>query len=125
MKFAIVRGARSAKELWAYLPNNFVIVGGGDQIRQRGGKDELRSEYIIGGLDSHGWTLEDYVIPRLGSGSIGCREITATQAVDWIHLYQIADQRKDGYYLLDASVEEQEPISVHLPKLDDAQIDGF
>jgi hypothetical protein len=27
MKFAIVRGARSAKELWAYLPNNFVIVG--------------------------------------------------------------------------------------------------
>ena len=113
MRFAIVRGARSAKELWAYLPNNFVIVGGGAQSRERGGRTEVLHEYVIAGLDSYGWTLHDYVMPRLGSGSIGCREITATQAVDWIHLYQIADQRKDGYYLLDASVEEQEPISVH------------
>ena len=117
MRFAIVTGARDAKELWAYLPNNFVIVGGGAQSRERGGRTEVRHEYVIAGLDSHGWTLEDYVIPRLGSGSIGCREITATQAVDWIHLYQIADQRKDGYYLLDASVEEQEPIAVHIPHL--------
>jgi hypothetical protein len=115
MKFAIVRGARSAKELWAYLPHNFVIVGGGGQLRDRGGRTEVRHEYVIAGLDMSGWTLDDYVIPRLGSGSIGAREITATQAVDWIHLYQIADQRKDGYYLLDASVDEQEPIAVHKP----------
>lgn len=106
MRFAHVMGARSAKELWAYLPHHYIVLGGG---AVRDGK----AEYVIGGLDQAGWTLDDYVIPRLGSGSIGAREITATQAVDWIALYQIADQRPDGYYLLDASVEEQPPIAVH------------
>ena len=32
-------------------------------------------DVIIGGVDNHGWTLDDYVIPRLGSGMMICTEI--------------------------------------------------
>jgi len=104
VRFAIVKGARNAKEVWAYLPHNFVIVGGGARVDKHG-KD--RPEYVIAGIDEAGWTLDGYVIPRLGSGSIAAREITGQQAVDWIGIYQIADQRPDGFYLLDACVEEE------------------
>jgi hypothetical protein len=97
VRFAIVKGARSAKEVWAYLPHNFVVVGGGATRYPE-------HEYVICGIDEAGWTLDGYIIPRLSSGSIGAREITSTEAVDWIGIYQIADQRPDGYYLLDACV---------------------
>jgi hypothetical protein len=30
---------------------------------------------VVSGEDRYGWTLDDYVIPRLGSGCYGCQEI--------------------------------------------------
>ena len=36
---------------------------------------EERLYLLVEGEDHAGWTLDDYVIPRLGSGNYGCREI--------------------------------------------------
>ena len=48
------------KEVESYLPNNYNIIDG------------ALSEgfFLVAGADFHGWTLEDYVIPRLASGWI-------------------------------------------------------
>lgn len=53
------------RELAAYLPGNYEIV-------RRINADVIE----IAGSDVAGWTLDEYVIPRLGSGLIGCDEIT-------------------------------------------------
>lgn len=47
-----------------YLPGNYKVV-------------KVTSTCItVEGRDNAGWTLEDYVIPRLGSGLIHAREVT-------------------------------------------------
>lgn len=56
----------SRREVEAYLPRNFFITNCSDE------------QIVIKGMDNHGWTLEDYVIPRLGSGLISAiREVAA------------------------------------------------
>ena len=55
---AIVRGrAYELKMIQRYLPSNYVAFTFGNDV-------------IIEGEDYAGWTLEDYVIPRLRSGNI-------------------------------------------------------
>ena len=49
-----------------YLPGNYEVTGA------------TPDEIYIAGTDSCGWTLDDYVIPRLGSGLIYCTESFAT-----------------------------------------------
>lgn len=68
MRFATVTNARDAKQLWAYLPSNYVIVGG--DLGEPG-----KPAYVIAGVDEAGWTLDGYVIPRLASGLIFATEI--------------------------------------------------
>lgn len=46
----------------AYLPSRYKVV------EVAGGKTYIEGE------DFHGWTLEDYVIPRLASGMLFCEE---------------------------------------------------
>lgn len=46
-----------------YLPSNYTATEDADGI-------------LISGKDSHGWTLDGYVIPRLGSGLIAAKEVT-------------------------------------------------
>ena len=53
------------KDVAQYLPNNFRVLG----------RSLDNSKTIIVGVDDHGWTLEDYVIPRLGSALIHCEEV--------------------------------------------------
>jgi hypothetical protein len=63
----------------AYLPSNYKVIG------VKFGTEEETEEFegtvgkpckaIIAGKDRHGWTLNGYVIPRLGSGMIAAREI--------------------------------------------------
>ena len=36
-------------------------------------------EILVSGFDDHGWTLDGYVIPRLGSGLIAAREVDAEE----------------------------------------------
>jgi len=76
-RFAVVQNARNAKQLWSYLPENYRIIGPDFG-------EPNRPVYLIGGEDSAGWTLDDYVIPRLASGLIWATEITdeVTKAVE-------------------------------------------
>jgi hypothetical protein len=53
------------KTVAQYLPNNYRVLG----------RSLDNSKTIIIGVDDHGWTLEHYVIPRLGSALIHCEEV--------------------------------------------------
>lgn len=58
-----IRGRDTVHTVAAYLPGNYKVLGmQGDDV-------------MIGGVDNHGWTLDDYVIPRLASGMMHCEEI--------------------------------------------------
>jgi hypothetical protein len=76
-RFAVVQNARDAKQLRSYLPENYAILGPDFG-------DPGRPVYLISGRDSAGWTLDDYVIPRLASGLIWATEITneVTKAIE-------------------------------------------
>lgn len=53
-----------------YLPSGYQVIGrDGDY-------------WLLGGEDYAGWTLDDYVIPRLGSGLIRCDEIREDEVPD-------------------------------------------
>lgn len=58
---AIVRNADESR-VARYLPSNFTAHQSGADV-------------LVSGKDSHGWTLEGYVIPRLASGLIRCERI--------------------------------------------------
>lgn len=51
------------KAIASYLPSRYKVV------------DVRDGKTFIEGEDFHGWTLEAYVIPRLGSGLYHCEEI--------------------------------------------------
>lgn len=76
VRTAEVRGARDEALVAAYLPHNYRVTG--SEVRHEYGYDNL--VVTIEGTDDAGWTLDDYVIPRLGSGLIGCRETTGGAA---------------------------------------------
>jgi len=61
---AIVSGHRSVQELKAYLPFNYEVTIGPD------------GKVYVEGHDYAGWTLDDYIIPRLASGLIVAEEVT-------------------------------------------------
>lgn len=64
LRIAYVTNGENAKRVWAYLPDNYAIMSGID------------GRYLIAGWDNAGWTLDDYVIPRLASGLIWAKEVT-------------------------------------------------
>jgi hypothetical protein len=82
-RYAIVRGfGITADKVAAYLPRNYRVEWAGkcdwhksaigNTWKQHPGmEDEV---VVISGIDSHGWTLDRYVAPRLGSGMMRCDE---------------------------------------------------
>ncbi len=64
MRIAIASTGKT-KDVAQYLPNNFTVLG--RTLDARG--------TIIVGVDDHGWSLDAYVIPRLGSALIACKEV--------------------------------------------------
>lgn len=69
IRTAVVRGgADSSAQVAAYLPSNYGVV---NLLSPTGG-----DWFIITGFDVAGWTLDDYVIPRLASGLISAEEVT-------------------------------------------------
>lgn len=60
---AVVTGA-TVEQVMRYLPSNYEAI-------------ERLGEVLVIGQDHAGWTMDDYVIPRLASGLIGCREVKA------------------------------------------------
>jgi hypothetical protein len=91
VRFAVVTGARSRTEVEAYLPDNYKVIS---RVPQHLG----HVAYIIQGQDVAGWTMEDYVIPRLASGMIGCRYFTQCQAEYGIDEF---GNSRPGYVLLE------------------------
>jgi hypothetical protein len=72
-RYAIVRGNNIDQDQIArYLPTNYRVLG---QF-----SEGSRQVVLIAGTDRHGWTLDDYVAPRLGSG------LYAVQEIDLSHL---------------------------------------
>jgi hypothetical protein len=58
------------EQIKAYMPGNYEVVG-----RTPIGHTNTVS-VLIAGRDSSGWTLDDYVIPRLASGMYYAVEIS-------------------------------------------------
>lgn len=69
-RYASVTGARSSEEVAAYLPGNYEVCGHRFPDGPAG-----KIVVLIRGLDSAGWTLDDYVIPRLASGLMWATEM--------------------------------------------------
>ena len=71
MKYVLVNAASGTREEVAkYLPTNFRLIGitfPSDYYPE--------GEYIVVGKNVAGWTVNEYVIPRLGSGLIAAREV--------------------------------------------------
>lgn len=71
VRTAIVRGADSLEQVQVYLSGNYQAV---NLTRNSDTTDDLM---VIIGVDVAGWTLDDYVIPRLASGLILAEEVIA------------------------------------------------
>jgi hypothetical protein len=71
-RFAAVHGARTVREVEAYLPSNYSVMESFTIP-----PTDRRLVVVIGGVDDKGWTLDDYVIPRLASGMMVAKEIEA------------------------------------------------
>lgn len=78
IRYAIVGGARTRREAEAYLPDNYRII---HETTEHELARPDRPVFVIEGQDEAGWTLDDYVIPRYGSGSIGCKEIDLSDPI--------------------------------------------
>jgi len=61
----------NTEEVAQYLPSNYMVVG----------FDLEQDNLIIAGIDNHGWTLEDYVIPRLGSALMHCEKLCLNETM--------------------------------------------
>jgi len=84
MRFAIVSLNNSrAEQIARYLPDNYRVVGYAphDKLAEMGDLRGIAPCVVIGGEDKAGWTLDDYVIPRLASGVIGAMEIPSSDPV--------------------------------------------
>ncbi len=64
--------SKKTTEIEAYLPGNYKVLCTSDWDNKT---------YIVG-EDNHGWTLDGYVIPRLASGLIACKEITEIFSIE-------------------------------------------
>jgi hypothetical protein len=75
-RYAVVHNI-TGDTLERYLPGNYRILSS-HTCNPNGG-----TNYVIHGTDSAGWTLDDYVIPRLASGLYFAKEyLTHVDAVD-------------------------------------------
>lgn len=66
-RYAIVKNAQTRKQAEAYLPGNYEVI---DEYAESYKYGSARPVFLIAGTDSHGWTLDEYVIPRYASGLI-------------------------------------------------------
>ncbi len=72
-RYAVIRGNGVTKEkVAAYLPANYCPIWNGYWTF---GKLPIEEVVVIEGRDIHGWTLHNYIQPRLGSGLMMCEEI--------------------------------------------------
>lgn len=80
-RFAIVANVRNSRELIALLPDNYHVR---HQLGER--------EWLIAGEDDAGWTLDGYVMPRIGSANLTATEVPAWH---WAAQMSAADRHLD------------------------------
>lgn len=104
MRIAIAATGKS-KSVAQYLPNNFKVLG----------RTLDSTGTIIVGVDDHGWTLDKYVIPRLGSAMIHCEEVFEINGLNLTQMELNLKQQRE--------VEEKHTGKKRgrKPKLDEAQ----
>ena len=89
MRIAIAHTGKS-KDVAQYLPNNFTVLG----------RSLDNTCTIIVGVDDHGWSLDAYVIPRLGSALIHCEEIIEINGLNITQLelnLKLAREKEEHY----------------------------
>lgn len=64
-RYAIVRNAATREQVENYLPDNYWII---NEVADDSDTERLVPLFVIEGEDKAGWTLADYVKPRLESG---------------------------------------------------------
>jgi hypothetical protein len=70
MRYALVTvDVGKVEQIKAYMPDNYEVVG----RTPTGGSNTVK--VLIAGHDRAGWTLHEYVIPRLASGMYWAEEI--------------------------------------------------
>lgn len=67
-RYALVERSE-AVQVERYLPENYQVIG---EVLERG-----HTATLIAGHDYAGFTLDDYIIPRLASGLRFCKELKA------------------------------------------------
>jgi hypothetical protein len=60
----------------AYLPGNYQVVGGSATFDPTVSGAPVEEGVLIEGRDDAGWTLDEYVLPRLASGNMFGEEVT-------------------------------------------------
>ena len=73
LRFAIVNSNDDRDRVVPYLPHNYDV----QKFTIALPDGEVVERLLIVGSDVAGWTLEDYVIPRLASGLIFAEEISS------------------------------------------------
>lgn len=84
-RYAIVRNADTRKQLEAYLPDNYRVIAEFHPGQPAPWVGDMavgqNLVLVIQGEDNAGWTLDDYVIPRLYSGMIYATEIDLSHPI--------------------------------------------
>lgn len=79
-RYAVVALVRDPESVKHYLPGNYRVLS--QHLAEP--EDPWRVNVVIAGEDNAGWTLDDYVIPRLASGNYACKEYKShTEAVEF------------------------------------------
>lgn len=88
-RYAIVRGHNlDPAVVTRYLPSNYRVLWTGKCDWHKTSHGEWKQHpllndtvVVIEGTDDHGWSLHQYVQPRLGSGLMSCEEIDLSHPV--------------------------------------------
>jgi hypothetical protein len=72
-RYALITKTWERDNVAAYLPSNYVVLH--EEPHPDNNDRRHWTAVVIGGRDSHGWTLDDYVLPRLASGGMHGQEI--------------------------------------------------
>ncbi len=79
-RYALIQGLRCEPTVVrSYLPSNYRVLWSG--LFGATGRLPPEPTIVVEGRDSSGYTLDGFVLPRLGSGGYGAREIDLTHPV--------------------------------------------
>jgi hypothetical protein len=79
IRAAQVYGAYTLRQVLAYMPTNYIAT------------TTVDGDVLVVGVDSAGWTLDGYIMPRLASGNMRAVEIEGAEALDKIRAWRAGE----------------------------------